>query len=314
MIERQYTYGDCDYTNKKKLIVESAWNKDIENYVKNKKIDYLYFNHVKGWHGKDLNFLKNLQHVKHIGVLDHEIRDLSGINTLSDLELLSLITSSKTILDFKKFQNLKWLIFDWIKGSESLFECDSISFLSLYNSEEKNFKRISKLHKLKTLTLNEGKTESLDGIENLSDLSELRLLNLKQLSSINSISKLSNLKKLEIINGCKKFNNFDSVSKLTKLERLALDNLGEIESIKKLSTLKELKEISFHDSTNIMDGDLSVLEKLPKLHMVKFNNRKHYSHKRQDLDKSVDYELLKKEDARIRELIRKVKQEKAQKK
>ncbi len=95
---------------------------------------------------------------------------------------------------------------------------------------------------------------------------------------------ISNLKALEVleIELCKGIQNVSDIFELENLERLLLINCGEIESIKGIEKLTELREFFFYESTNILDGDLEPLTKLKKLSKMSFQNRRHYTRKREE--------------------------------
>ena len=61
--------------------------------------------------------------------------------------------------------------------------------------------------------------------------------------------------------------------------------MGNIESIKGIEELKELSIFLFYESTNIIDGDISPVFKLANLSKISYQNRKHYSHKREEFGK-----------------------------
>jgi hypothetical protein len=59
-----------------------------------------------------------------------------------------------------------------------------------------------------------------------------------------------------------------------------VNNCGDIETLKPLSRLTSLEWVTFSESTNIVDGDLSSLFQM-RLSRIAFQNRRHYSHKRE---------------------------------
>src|SRR5262249_52476741 len=126
-----------------------------------------------------------------------------------------------------------------------------------------------------------GPISSLEGLGALAKLRSLRLGDLRKLKSLEGIQNLTELKSLEI-NTCRAIESIDQLSQLTNLEELYLNNLGKIRSLKPLIPLKRLMRFTFSESTEILDGDLSPLLSLPNLGLVSFQNRKHYSHKRED--------------------------------
>jgi hypothetical protein len=97
------------------------------------------------------------------------------------------------------------------------------------------------------------------------------------LTSLRGIEGLRNLEWLEI-DACRAITSIEEVRGLTKLKKLMVLNRGDIASLKPAAGLKELEWLLFYEATNILDGDLSVLEGLPRLNNVSFQNRKHYTH------------------------------------
>ncbi len=75
------------------------------------------------------------------------------------------------------------------------------------------------------------------------------------------------------------------LASLVKLRTLDLNNDGEIASLKPLDKLIRLERVTFYETTNILDGDLSpIISK--NLSRVAFKNRRHYSHTREEFGAS----------------------------
>ena len=79
------------------------------------------------------------------------------------------------------------------------------------------------------------------------------------------------------------FQSIDEIGRLTRLMRLFLNNIGPLASLAPLDQLTNLEWMTFDGSTNILDGDLSPLTRLPHLSRVAFQNRRHYSHTRKEI-------------------------------
>ena len=92
---------------------------------------------------------------------------------------------------------------------------------------------------------------------------------------------MANLEELEV-HTCPRISSIKELGSLTRLRKLHLNNDGEIESLKALNKLDRLESVLFYESTNILDGDLSPLERQRKLSRVSFRNRRHYSRRRED--------------------------------
>jgi Leucine-rich repeat (LRR) protein len=145
--------------------------------------------------------------------------------------------------------------------------------------EVSDFGRLVSLESLAILT---APIANLQGLSPLTRLRSLRLGNLRRLTSLGGIEHLANLEELEV-HTCRKIRSIDEVGALSKLQRLYLNNDGDIESLKPLMNLTELGSVSFYESTNILDGDLSPLLLQKSLTNVAFQNRRHYSHRSDEI-------------------------------
>jgi hypothetical protein len=96
------------------------------------------------------------------------------------------------------------------------------------------------------------------------------------------LDALTELVELEITN-CPRLERIDVVARLAELQKLTLGNNGKVESLKPLRGLRNLHWLTFPESTNIVDGDLTPLLELPSLRKVAFQNRRHYSHRREQI-------------------------------
>jgi hypothetical protein len=112
------------------------------------------------------------------------------------------------------------------------------------------------------------------------------------------------------IEACRAVGSIDEVGSLSRLRKFHLNNNGEIASLKPLKTLSALESVVFWESTNIRDGDLSILVQ-KNLSRVSFQNRRHYSHSREDFGAAYyGAELMRQIEAgikppSIKEMVRK---------
>lgn len=167
------------------------------------------------------------------------------------------------------------------KGAESLFECLGLKSLGINNYKGRDSTVFSRLKNLEKLTILNSDIENLIGLSSLTNLNYLSLTNVKNLTSLKALGNLKNLRELNIHN-CKKINTITKLFNLKRLEKLSLLNLSDITTIKGIENLSELKILMFYESTNIIDGDLSPLFKLKNLSNISFQNRKHYTNRRED--------------------------------
>jgi hypothetical protein len=70
---------------------------------------------------------------------------------------------------------------------------------------------------------------------------------------------------------------------LVLLNKLILSDDGPIESLVPLEGLAALDWLVFPGTTEVLDGDLSVLLRLPSLRTVAFKDRANYTHTRKQI-------------------------------
>jgi len=267
-----------------KAVIRSEWQDSFVNILLGKRTMELELNDGKGWFGTNIDFLRYLPQLKSLDILRLPLDSIEPIHYLNELVELGLTTYSDTPVNFGSFPKLEHCGFEWIKGSDSLFDCKSLKTLGLNNYKKKNSEPFSKLVNLKKLTLLNSGIESLAGIAKLSGLTYLSIANLGNLASLDGIQNLGSLEVLEI-QRCKNINRISEIFELNKLERLLILDSGDIDSIHGIENLVNLEEFIFYESTNIIDGDISPVLELKKLKSISFQNRRHYTHKREDFGK-----------------------------
>ena len=90
------------------------------------------------------------------------------------------------------------------------------------------------------------------------------------------------------IENCRNLSDLEALGRITSIQKLDLGNLGGLPSLSFVAKLRHLKELSFWDSTNVLDGKLEMLLKLPDLKGVGFKNRKHYSHAMDQINRLLE--------------------------
>lgn len=273
----EFLNGSCGI----KAIIKGGWQDTYFKLILDKGVQELELNDAKGWCGKDVDFLKFIPNLKSLIIIDYRIKSIDAVHSLSGLVKLRLHTYSKNPVNFSCFPELEQCDFEWINGSESLFECVRLTRLGLNRLDKSSSSIFSKLIHLEVLTLMNSKINNLEGLARLKHIKYLSICNLKHLNSLKGIQDLMKIEELEI-QGCKGISSISEVLNLKKLRRLLLIDLGNIGSLKGIECLTELQELLFYESTNIIDGDLTPVTKLKKLSKISYQNRKHYSHKRED--------------------------------
>jgi hypothetical protein len=130
---------------------------------------------------------------------------------------------------------------------------------------------------LKTLTIKDAPyLESLAGLGDLPDLAALTIVGAPRLHEIDEIGELSaSLRELKF-EECPRIETIDVVEPLVGLRFLGVSESGDIASLAPVGSLAQLETFYAWGSTRILDGDLSPLERLPRLTEIRMRNRRGY--------------------------------------
>ena len=271
-----YTSDQLELTER---VIERVLNTIIEHGIRK-----LYFG-SPFLKSEDISFIENVPFLTGVRIgLDGF--DISPLAQCKNLEEISIPFSYKGMIDFSDFTILKELSINWRnKGTETVFDCANLKDLYIFNYSGTSLLDFCKLQKLESLTLTDPKILSLAGIDQLKKLKKLEIIGARKLVNIDHIEECQMLNEI-FIHGCKKIESLEPLMYLKNLKWLNLASLGKIATIKFLAPLKQLEEFYMEDSTNVVDGDLRVLQELREkgsLKKVNFINRKHYSHTREQL-------------------------------
>lgn len=189
------------------------------------------------------------------------VLNLESLKKLNSLSLpVNIYTSSA--IDFSENVNLKELSLSHVK-------CGG----------ENDPKVLNNLVQMRTLELFRYK---VDHFETISHMKELRLLVCDYSRSLRDVSVLSSLSKLERVDfeNCPNLINLD---KLAELPNLKVLRLNKCRKIKSLSFLKNTKVecLEFFD-TALEDNDLSFLNEMKNLKVVRYTHKRTYNVPRKD--------------------------------
>jgi Leucine-rich repeat (LRR) protein len=268
-----------------RAVLTSDWDAATERNLLKEPIAELELNNGKGWRGQNLSFLSNFPELLALKVIGRTAESVSPIHCLHNLRSLSLMTYCKTELRFSEFPNLIECAIEWRPKAMSLFDCISLKKLFVKGFRGSETWAFGRLQNLESLAILGSSIQGLKGLSKLGKLRSLRLGDMRKLQSLEGIENLRQLEKLEI-NTCRKIFSIKEVSSLVNLRELYLDNMGDIQSLKPLADLSQLRRVTFAESTNIVDGDLSPLLRLFDIDLVAFQNRAHYSHRREKFQSS----------------------------
>lgn len=280
------------------LMVKGSWDNSLYDVIKSKNIKALYFNSARGWRDTDYSFLKSLENIEELNIIAASSVNLEAIELMSRLKELSITTTTRSNIDFSKLPTLEKCFLSWWPEAKNIFNAPALKELYLDGMKFKDFSILASLDSLRKLTLANCNVENIDFLISLTRLVHLELLNCRKIRNFTPISKLSKLEWLHI-GGTKNISSIDFIAALKNLEVLLLTDVSDIATLKPVSKLLSLKALGMPGSkTNIIDGDLSCLTKLPRLAMLMFAPRKHYSH---TLIKTWDWSNFDKPDRLLEE-------------
>jgi Leucine-rich repeat (LRR) protein len=261
------------------LVVEGDWSDEVETFIRTNQVEGIYLDIAKGWTGTDYGFLERLEWLKLLNVLTGKTVDLSAASRLSNLQRLSITSDGGARIDFAALSDLKRCFLRWWTGARSVFECETLESLSIDKLPAKESNGLARLQNLRDLTIYSQSIRSLDSIAHLTNLQKLELNGFRNLESLDGIENLKSLRSLNI-NECNRLSDLAPLAALTNLEHLVVSDWGTIDTLAPIANLRKLRAFSFSGArTTIADGDLSPLEELPRLSMLMFGPRRHYSHK-----------------------------------
>lgn len=265
----------------RRAVITGAWSDEMTDFLVDNGIVELELNDGKGWRGSDLFFLAKLTHLKSFKIIDLKISSVEPIHFLHELRALEVTTYCKTGIRFSAFPGLEECALEWRSNSDSLFDCITLKKLFTNRYPGGDISPFGKLINLESLAILNSPVKTLLGLSTLTKLRSLRLANLSRLTSLDGIEEMADLEDLDV-NTCRSLGSIDAVSFLPQLRKLYLNNDGKISSLKPLKKLHGLEAVLFYESTNILDGDLSPLLLQSNLCRVSFQNRRHYTHRREE--------------------------------
>lgn len=229
---------------------------------------------------KNLDFLKDYPFIENITISAFNQIDYSAIHYLNNLRILNinLLISDKGEIDFNSFPKIEEVGIEWNKKRINFFETKSLKDIFISKYKNKDLEDFKELKNLTSLNIFQSSIENLNGIAYLQNLKFLKLGYNRKLSEINTIEN-NNLKEIKIEN-CKNISNLNFVRHLKNLVKLTVDDCGEINSLEPIKNVENLKELYFNGNTNILDGDLNILNSLKNF---SFQDRKHYNLKYKNL-------------------------------
>jgi Leucine-rich repeat (LRR) protein len=171
---------------------------------------------------------------------------------------------------------------EFAKGRSSIAKCSNLVDLMVQHYCFRDLSVLTPLSQLKSLWFSQGSLGDISEIGAFPNLTQLTIALMRNLTDIGPISDLKRLETLEIT-VCKKFGRLDALSSLPNLRKLEVTDCGPIDSLAPLLGCPNLEYLGFGGETIILDGDVALLTRMPKLKTVLFKNRKSYNKRREDI-------------------------------
>jgi len=273
----------CEIGPTRYLLLQGPWEPGITGVMATFGIRHLRLN-LPTERQVEINFLRELPFLERLELSALSVADVTPLYDLSNLCRLT-INGFKQKIDFTRIPKLEELRLNWHEKSfSSLLECGQLRMLGLGYYTHIDLQQLKNLRFMQELVISFSRIENLAGVEHLPELGKLSADYVKNLETLEPIAACRKLRNLSI-DEAKNLRRIDPVSSLRDLQELCLKRCPEIESLTPIKGLPALEYVGLLETTNIKDGDLSVLLTLPQLKHASFVDRKHYTQRNQDFPK-----------------------------
>lgn len=265
------------------FMIDSDRVEDCICYIRKNDIRHIGINSFIGFKKADIDFLAEIPDIIE-GITIAEGRwDISVINELHKLKFLGYVDNKKSIIDLSNFPGLTTLACEFSGRLLSLDTCEKLQNLTLtgFRSKDRNLTELPRLPSLIKLDLFGTNIVSFEGISRFPLLRELGLFKANHLADISALGDIKDTLTTLEFDSCRRIGSYDVLRELTNLKRLVIGNSASIPSLSFIKSLTKLEFLSF-TGTDIVDGDLSPSLKIG---YVGFENRRHYTHKFEDIAK-----------------------------
>lgn len=202
--------------------------------------------------------------------------DDSDVIRCAKLEELNLNTSCRGQVAWDHLRGLTRLFVYQDRISDSFASLQGLRFLHIHQASDEQVQMASTLTRLVDLTLSSTRMRTATSLTGFGErLSRLWIRGGTALDGFEALSQLGGLRSL-LLDSCRHLDDLEFVAGLPELEVLAVSDCGAIESLRPIARCSRLRRLHLDGSTNVRDGDLSVLGNLPSLRGAYFQKRRHY--------------------------------------
>ncbi len=265
-----------------RIHVESSRIEECMEYYFKNQLHELAINYVRGFSGKDIDFLHSYPDVTSLSLVLPPTADTSGIRALRNLRRLHCDGGIE--IDAVDHPNLEEFRGEW-NPSHRYDAFARLRVLGLWDFRppSKDLTGLAAPLSLRNLKLVQPKIQTLTGLARFSELEELELAYVpKNVVDFADVGLLTHLIRLEL-EKCKGIQSYEFLKNLTQLEWLEISGCADLPSVKFLEHLPALQHFSFVETT-VVDGDLSPVLRLP---YVGFFGKRHYSHTPSQVEKII---------------------------
>jgi hypothetical protein len=236
----------------------------------------------------DLSFLSEFPDLRFLEVLEQKRVNTRQLDGLTNLRGLRIETPGAGI-DFSCFPHLEFFVGDWHVDNCNLDQSRELRLAHIwqFKPRTRDLSDFARTVRLESLDIIQTSITSLTGFDQLEDLRYLTLAYAPQLESLDALAASeAELRELSI-EKAKRISSYRPIASLSRLRRLRLSSCAPMPDLEWTAGLNRLDFFSFVE-TNVENGDLSPLLKLPALESVGTMDKKHYNKKCDHLN-----ELLK---------------------
>ena len=274
-----------DYIGGRVMVLQGPWHEEFNSVIQDDVLS-LRLSHSAGWRAQPLDFLANLPNLRGIGIYDFNVKDISEIWALKNLESIALDCSLSRSGDYTLFEKLTHFLSRWSPSVESALSVPTLQHLNIDAYPYEDLEPLHALQDLRVLKIMSRKLSTLNGIEKFTKLEEIDFSYCTQLHSIDAVSEASTSIHSIWFDTCKKIGSIRPLGCLPNLRVARVTNCASISTLSPLTKCANLKELIFGD-TIIQDGNLHHLLRIPRLRAALFRNRRHYSHTRSQIEDAL---------------------------
>lgn len=263
--------------------LEGPWTPEDADYIRKNGVVELRIGSQSNYALHDVDFLAEVPDLKVVRLATQGSLDIDGLYEVPGLLCLTLVAWPRIAIDFTRLKHLEELsYYEWTRGSSSLFEVKTLRRLMLVGYDQESSEAFAMLPNLEKLRIQESKLSEVVSLAKLKKVKELFLATLPRLTSLNGIQGMDSLEELTL-GSVGRIGTIAPLAALNNLKGLTLWSAGKIDSVKYLESVPSLESVGIYGTTDVLDGDMSVFTRLPKLTVLALQGRRHYSHKPKDL-------------------------------